>query len=88
MIVCSRRRRQIPAIRYVARCRVVTRVRVELGGTTEVLDRGITKMEEDREATDALVHAEARKYIEPAATRHNRNGTNASTCIYIYVYSD
>ena len=37
---------------------------VELGGTTEVLDRGITETEEDREATYALAHAQSRKYTE------------------------
>ena len=68
------------------RCRVVTRVRVELGGTAGVLDRGITETEEDREATDALAHAQTRKYTETAAKRPNRNETNASMCMYIYKF--
>ena len=38
-------------------CRVVARVRVELGGSTGVLDREIAETEENREATGALAHA-------------------------------
>ena len=67
-----------------SRCRVVTRVRGEWGGITGFLDREITEMEEDREATDA----QTRKYTETAAKRHNRNEMYASMCIYICVYSD
>ena len=58
-------------------------MRVELGGTTGDLDRGITGTEEDREATDALAHTQTRKYIE------NRNQTTQrkrDKCKYVYVY--
>ena len=60
-------------------------MRGERGGTTRVLDREITETEEDREVTDALAHAQTRKYTETAAKRHNRNETNAKY-VYIYIY--
>ena len=68
------------------RCHVVTRVRVDLGRTTEVLDRGITEMEEDREARTHL-HTHRHVNTQKTATkRPNGNETNASMCMYIYVF--
>ena len=75
---CSRRVHQI--------CHVVTRMRGERGRTTGVLDREITEQKEDKEATDALAHAQTRRYTETATKRDNRNETNASMCVYIGIF--
>ena len=79
---------RLPLLKGEARCRVATRIRGERGGTIGVSDREITEQEEDKEATDALAHAQTRKYTETATKRHNRNETNASMCIFICICSD
>ena len=64
------------------------RVRVELGGTTEVLDRGITETEEDREATDALAHPQTREYTENRSQNDPTEMRQMRVCECIYMYSD
>ena len=78
-------------IKY-SRCRVVTRVRGEQGGTTGVLDGEIDEErgEREKERESALARAPARKDAENAAQQHNRHETirrqTTRTLKYVYIY--
>ena len=54
---------------------------MEKGGTTGVLDREITEIEEDREATEELAQPQERKHIGITAKQHSRNETTTSMSI-------
>ena len=58
--------------KFSPRCRVVTRVRVERGGITGVLDQEIAEKEENGKATDALAHAQTRAHTGITIQQHNK----------------